>query len=74
MNTKVYGAAWAWLPTPLWLTLVDPESDGTELECLAREWSVRPFKGDGHAARRTRQLTDSSQRSRTGLPVLGQKS
>lgn len=41
LNRQVYGAAWAWLPTPLWLTLVDPDSDGAELSRLAREWSAR---------------------------------
>ena len=38
LNVEVYGAEWAWLPLPLWLTLVDPESDGRELELLARTW------------------------------------
>src|SRR5687767_7695145 len=32
LNEKVFGSAWAWLPLPLWLTLIDPESDGEELE------------------------------------------
>jgi len=41
LNEQVYGAAWAWLPTPLWLTLVDPESDGAELSRLVNLWSVR---------------------------------
>ncbi|MBV9957477.1 MAG: hypothetical protein JO360_03615 [Acidobacteria bacterium] len=41
LNREAYGAAWAWLPTPLWLTLVDPEADGAELERLARVWSTR---------------------------------
>ena len=46
LNTEVYGAAWAWLPTPVWLTLVDPYSDGSELGRLARVWESRrpPFK------------------------------
>jgi len=39
-NNQVYGAAWAWLPTPLWLTLVDPEADAREFARLAREWSA----------------------------------
>ncbi|GAC1405238.1 MAG: hypothetical protein NVSMB56_19640 [Pyrinomonadaceae bacterium] len=30
LNEHVYGASWAWLPTPLWLTLIDPQSDGDE--------------------------------------------
>jgi hypothetical protein len=71
MNREVYGAAWAWLPTPLWLTLVDPQSDGAELQRLAREWSARPFKGQGDSAQRARQLTYSSRRA--SLPVLGQE-
>src|SRR5256714_10296200 len=41
LNTEVYGAAWAWLPLPVWLTLVDPYSDGAELERLARVWESR---------------------------------
>ena len=46
LNTEVYGAAWVWLPTPVWLTLVDPYSDGSELGRLARVWESRrtPFK------------------------------
>jgi hypothetical protein len=44
LNTEVYGSAWAWLPTPLWLSLVDPESDGAQLERLARVWSTRKAK------------------------------
>ena len=41
LNTAVYGARWAWLPTPLWLSLVDPASDGLELERLSRVWATR---------------------------------
>ncbi|HEY6188363.1 MAG TPA: hypothetical protein VIW80_11820 [Pyrinomonadaceae bacterium] len=44
LNTAVYGAAWAWLPTPLWLCLVDPASDGLELERLSRVWATRRRK------------------------------
>src|SRR5215210_2629509 len=36
LNTDVYGAAWDWLPLPVLLTLVDPYSDGAELQRLAR--------------------------------------
>ncbi len=53
LNEEVYGNAWAWLPTPLWLCLVDPESDGAELRRLAREWSARDMKS---ASRRVRSL------------------
>ncbi|MBA3712916.1 MAG: hypothetical protein H0W76_10775 [Pyrinomonadaceae bacterium] len=48
LNTEVYGAAWAWLPTPLWLTLVDPAGEGVELARLVREWCARGG-GDGQA-------------------------
>lgn len=41
LNEQVYGAAWAWLPTPLWLTLVDPEADGAELARLIEVWRTR---------------------------------
>lgn len=60
LNAEVYGAAWAWLPTPLWLTLVDPEADGVELERLARVWSARPVKKAGDSANRARQLTSNA--------------
>ena len=41
LNREVYGEAWAWLPLPVWLTLVDPASDGRELERLAAVWRIR---------------------------------
>ena len=41
LNREVYGEAWAWLPLPVWLTLVDPASDGRELERLALAWGSR---------------------------------
>ncbi len=64
LNTEVYGAAWAWLPTPLWLTLVDPEAESARLEHLTREWSARRLsKPHGNAARRARL-------ERRSLPVL----
>lgn len=53
LNTEVYGAAWAWLPLPVWLTLVDPDSDGSELRKLARAWESRRTPEE-RAARRTR--------------------
>lgn len=62
LNREVYGAAWAWLPLPVWLTLVDPERDGSELSRLAREWEARRDRGDA----RTRR---GHLRGRT-LPVL----
>ena len=45
LNREVYGAAWAWLPLPLWLTLVDPYADTSKLEVLSREWSARQIEG-----------------------------
>ena len=72
LNTAVYGAAWAWLPTPLWLCLVDPDSDGAELERLARLWATRRLKTTGNAAHEARRLTIKTPRSRLRLPVLGQ--
>lgn len=44
LNTEVYGAAWEWLPLPVWLTLVDPESGGDELAKLARVWESRRLR------------------------------
>ncbi len=63
LNRRVYGNAWAWLPTPLWLCLVDPDSDGQELARLARVWnSQRIGSGTGNAERRRN-------RTRQSLPV-----
>ena len=57
LNKEVYGAAWAWLPTPLWLTLVDPASDGAELARLARACGARRAHDRPHAPRlKTRAL------------------
>ncbi len=61
LNRQVYGAAWAWLPTPLWLCLVDPATDGAELERLARVWATQPDK----RANSKRQ----PHRTRASLPV-----
>ena len=61
LNGEVYGAAWAWLPTPLWLTLVDPNSDGAELARLTQVWRTRHTAQAG-ASPRTYQ--------RRSLPVL----
>jgi hypothetical protein len=71
LNEQVYGAAWAWLPTPLWLCLVDPAADGAELERLAREWSARPLKSTSNSAHQTRRLMNSARRRFMSLPVLG---
>jgi hypothetical protein len=64
LNEQTYGTAWAWLPTPLWLTLVDPEADGTELARLVAGWRTRRQSVSPHAAApRIRQ-------QRRSLPVL----
>lgn len=44
LNTEAYGTAWEWLPLPVWLTLVDPDSDGAELSRRARAWGLRPAR------------------------------
>ena len=65
LNVEAYGAAWAWLPLPLWLVLLDPYSDGAELARLTREWGARGTRAaHGNAARRAQQ------RPRRTLPVL----
>jgi hypothetical protein len=64
LNTEVYGSAWEWLPLPVWLTLVDPDSDGAELQRLARAWESRPEGG-----RRERGANRTRPKNRT-LPVL----
>lgn len=69
LNMEVYGAAWAWLPVPLWLTLVDPESDGAELEHLAREWNIGRESARAHHSTRGNLMTSTGQR-RASLPVI----
>ena len=63
LNEQAYGAAWAWLPLPVWLTLVDPDSDGAELARLARLWGTRRRAPRGNPARALKP-------ARRGLPVL----
>jgi hypothetical protein len=67
LNEEVYGAEWDWLPVPVWLTLVDPESDGAELERLMRQWSARRTKSEGNSAHQAQQGTG---RKRASLPVI----
>ena len=71
LNAEAYGAAWEWLPLPVWLTRVDPDSDGAELSRLARAWeSRRAPHGEGNAGRRGYSgARRASLKSRT-LPVL----
>lgn len=63
LNEQAYGAAWAWLPLPLWLALVDPSSDGAELSRLTRLWAARR-----HAA--PNNFVHTAARQRRSLPVL----
>jgi hypothetical protein len=71
LNTAVYGAAWDWLPTPLWLCLVDPAADGRELEQLARNWATRPAKTVVNSTHRAQRFKSNPQSARRILPVLG---
>jgi hypothetical protein len=74
LNTKVYGAEWAWLPTPLWLTLVDPEASGAELELLARQWRARRTRSEGKMVSQAREETGGAvRRRRANLPVIRQR-
>jgi hypothetical protein len=70
LNEEVYGAAWAWLPIPLWLVLVDPETDGAELETLAREWSTRRVNVENSPPHRARQIGKTASHRRASLPVI----
>lgn len=72
LNTAVYGAAWAWLPTPLWLCLVDPHSDGMELERLARVWAARPLKSGTDSVQQARPSPRARPQTHRSLPVLRQ--
>ncbi|PYS83967.1 MAG: hypothetical protein DMF67_06765 [Acidobacteria bacterium] len=72
LNAEVYGAAWAWLPLPIWLTLVDPEADGAELQRLARVWESRRAHGhdDGSAPRGYGGRQQRAPLKNRTLPVL----
>lgn len=63
LNSQVYGSAWAWLPIPLWLTLVDPEDQGRTLDEQARIWATTR---SAHFRVRERP----SLRRRRSLPVI----
>lgn len=67
LNERVYGQAWSWLPTPLWLVLVDPESDGAELGRLTHEWSARQSEDTISSNSTQRRLFGQRRRS---LPVI----
>jgi hypothetical protein len=71
LNSEVYGAAWAWLPLPVWLTLVDPDSDGDELMRLARVWESRRTseRGEARQSRESSNPRRARLKNRT-LPVL----
>jgi hypothetical protein len=70
LNTEVYGAAWSWLPLPLWLTLVDPEADGAELARAEREWGARRAqKSGGNSTHPARRATGAGRR-RASLPII----
>ena len=71
LNAEVYGKEWAWLPTPLWLTLVDPESDGVELELLARTWRTRSLNSEVNKFfSRRGKIFRAGARVRMSLPVI----
>lgn len=55
LNAEVYGAAWDWLPLPLWLVLVDPRAGGAELQALIHEWKTRRVKSESNSNHRLRR-------------------
>ena len=71
LNEKVYGAAWAWLPTPLWLTLVDPEGDGSELARLVRAWGEKRRRPPGASSSAANNSAwRAAGKRRRSLPVI----
>ncbi|HZI20173.1 MAG TPA: hypothetical protein VEY09_16430 [Pyrinomonadaceae bacterium] len=71
LNAEAYGAAWAWLPLPVWLVLLDPAGDGAELSRLAREWEARGDAARGGPARDGKAgASPRTWRPRRPLPVL----
>ncbi|HEX8177594.1 MAG TPA: hypothetical protein VF543_21070 [Pyrinomonadaceae bacterium] len=71
LNTEVYGAAWGWLPLPLWLKLLDPLGDGSELQSLIREWSTRRVKQESNSNHHTRRKNFLTRNKKVrSLPVI----
>ncbi len=70
LNTEIYGAAWAWLPLPLWLTLIDAEADGAELERLVREWSAHHSQSESNSKHQAQRVARHNSRKRASLPVI----
>jgi len=70
LNDETYGAAWDWLPLPVWLTLVDPDADGVELERLARVWESRRGHARGGDPGGTRQDARRARVKNRTLPVV----
>lgn len=69
LNMRVYGSAWAWLPLPLWLTLIDPEREETELQLLSRKWGAQS-KAASKFMHRERPLKSNKKRQRLSLPIV----
>ncbi|HEY0080532.1 MAG TPA: hypothetical protein VGB73_18150 [Pyrinomonadaceae bacterium] len=67
LNEQAYGSAWAWLPLPLWLTLIDPDGDAAPLARLAQEWSARRTSTSARTPGNSARLANTTRRR---LPVL----
>jgi hypothetical protein len=70
LNTEVYDTAWAWLPLPLWLSLIDEEAGGAELEHLIREWSARHTKSESNSKHQAQRVKRNASHKRASLPVV----
>lgn len=70
LNREIYGAAWAWLPLPLWLSLVDPEADGSELRRLTLEWDRRSIRNESNSMHQARRVSGDNRRRRANLPIF----